>query len=269
MNKTILGVNLKTLFGNYLEYLEISKNPETNILDLSDIQFITPTVLLPCLHFAREHSMKIGVNDNTSDYVKRVLGIVSGPDTTLPFRRIPQDRSKNNELINDIVGMLDLTSYGGELALNYLLTEMINNVIDHSEYSNAYTYVQRYPRLGSMDISFYDDGISIPSSYENCGYDFNDDCDAINKAINGVSTKEGIDDEPRGFGINTSAQLVIRGNKGSILIASRGGVCFINQNGKRYKALKGQNVMQGTLVSIRVRKTKVKNFYNYMDYKRI
>ena len=40
----------------------------------------------------------------------------------------------------------------------------------------------------------------------------------------------------------------------------------MDSNGKRFKGL---NIMQGTLVSIRVRRQKIENFYKYMEYKTI
>jgi hypothetical protein len=160
----------------------------------------------------------------------------------------------------------DGSNYGGLRTIYHLLTEMINNVMDHSRSDNAYTYAQKYPRVGIIDIAFYDDGISIPTSYEEANFDFDNDCDAIDKALNGVSTKEIEGGDPRGLGINTTAQLILKGNGGSILIASRGGLLYHNGNRKRYKRLNRENWLNGTLVSIRIRKNQVQNFYDYMDY---
>lgn len=256
-----------TLLNNYNEYEQIIKDPNLDVLDLSKVNFITPTLLLPSLHFARENSMKIHVNNLTSDYVKRVLGIINGFSTTIPFRNLPKERAdKNNDLIMEILNLLD-KNYGGSRTLKHLLTEMINNVIDHSKADKAYTYAQKYPFAGAIDISFFDNGISIPKSFEEADLKFKDDCDAISKAINGISSKEKIDDDPRGYGLNTTVQLTIKGNNGSILIASRGGLCHIDANGKKLKRLEKE--MDGTLISIRIHKHEVQNFYKYMEYKEI
>jgi len=261
---------MNTLLDNYNEYEQkVVKDPTSDVLDLTNVRFMTPTLLLPSLQFAREYSLKIRVNKYTSDYVKRVLGIISGPYTTLPFRKLPKERAdENNDLILEILGLLD-KSYGGSRTLKHLLTEMINNVVDHSESDNAYTLAQKYPSAGSIDISFFDDGISIPKSFEDADLSFRDDCDAIYRAMNGMSSKEKIDDDPRGYGINTTTQLITRGNEGSILIASRRGLCHITKDGKEYKRLKRENLIDGTLVSIRVNRNEVQNFYKYMEYDRI
>lgn len=261
---------MRSLLSDYQLYQNLVKDPTSDVLDLSHIPFITPTILLPSLHFARENSQKIRVSNLTSDYIKRVLGLVSGPRTTLPFRRLPEQRTDNNELVVELLELLqtnyDGSNYGGSQTLYHLLTEMINNVIDHSNCNNAYTYAQRYPRAGIIDVAFFDDGITIPGSYEDANIGFKHDCDAINKAINGVSTKEKEGDDPRGLGINTTAQLVLRGNRGTILIASRKGLFHLTQHRKDYKRLNRKNLFNGTLVCLRVRKNQVQNFYKYMDY---
>ncbi|MCE7698249.1 MAG: hypothetical protein K8E24_005235 [Methanobacterium paludis] len=254
--------------------MKVVKDPTSNVLDLSEVRFVTPTLLLPSLHFARENSSTILVHPSTSNYVKRVLGIIDGPDTTLPFRELPKERSENNTVVMDLLNLLEQygkdahggSKYGGSQTLKHLLDEMINNVIDHSEAKHGYTYAQHYPNLGAIDICFYDDGISIPCSYENADIPFTTDCDAIHKSINGISTKQREGDDPRGYGINTTAQLIINGNQGSMLIASRRGLYYMDENGKKYKRLKRKNRIDGTLVSIRVQKNQVQNFYDYMQH---
>lgn len=239
-----------------------------DILDLSNINFVSPTILLPSLNFARQNSMKIKVHPNTSDYIKRVLGIINGPKTTLKFRELPKKRSDNNRVVKDMVNLLD-HDYGGSRTLWHVLNEMVNNVIDHSQSENGYTYSQKYPIGGAIDMSFFDNGISIPGSYEEADISFKNDCDAIDNAINGISTKEKDEDDPRGYGMNTTAQLITKGNNGDMLVVSRGGLCYINQLGKKYNRLVKDKFMQGTLVSIRIKRNQVQNFDSYMDYDKI
>lgn len=61
-----------------------------NQLDLSNITFFTPTMLLLLLNFSKEKSLPIEVTPGTLDYVKKVLGIIPCTDTTLPFKELPK-----------------------------------------------------------------------------------------------------------------------------------------------------------------------------------
>lgn len=234
-------------------------------LDLSEIKFFTPTMLLLLLDFRRKHNLETFVTSNTLDYVKRVLEIIPCNNTTSPFKILPKERDTVNGDVSLIMELLD-RQYGGMQTLFHLLDEMITNIYEHSQFENAYTLSQIYPRLGVTEISFYDDGISIPKSYENAGYNFNNDCEAIEYSINGPST---LKESGRGLGINTSIQLVTEGNRGQILIISRNGLYYINHHEVRYKPLDKQYNIKGTLVSIRVKPNQVQDFYQYMEKKTI
>lgn len=267
--KTILNSMITTLLEDYNKYNnEILLNPYLDILDLSHIKFVTPTLLLPSLAFAKNNNMKIRVHPETSYYVKKVINRNLKSKTTLSFRELPKERSETNSVVEEILELLD-PNYGGTQVLWHFLNEMINNVIDHSQCQIGYTYSQKYPVAGAYDMSFYDDGISIPGSYEEAGFEYKHDCDAIHKAINGVSTKEKEGEDRRGFGMNTTAQLITRGNKGSMLIVSGQGLCYLNGKRKKYIPLSEDKSLSGTLVSIRIHENQVQNFYDYMDYKEI
>ena len=73
-----------------------------------------------------------------------------------------------------------------------------------------------------------DNGLSIPGRFDKSNVDFIDDCNAIEKAINNVST---VSDNPyeRGNGLWATIRLVIEGNGGEILIVSRNVLLYIAQ----------------------------------------
>ena len=122
-----------------------------------------------------------------------------------------------------------------------------------------------FPKVGITEMSFFDNGISIPRSFENAGFEFDNDCDIIKTCINGESTV--IDEEDRGYGINSSIQLVTEGNNGEILIVSRNGM-YHSASEEKYLHLDERYKLDGTLISIRVSRNQVQNFYKYLSEKR-
>jgi hypothetical protein len=139
---------------------------------------------------------------------------------------------------------------------------MINNIRDHSNFTTGYILAQKFPNVGVADISFMDNGISIPGRFEEHDFEFKNDYDAIHQAINGKSTAYE-NEEMRGTGLNSSISLVTKGIKGSILIASRNGVYYIDEKNTKYKYL-NDNYIKGTLISIRIKKGNV-DIYPYME----
>jgi hypothetical protein len=144
----------------------------------------------------------------------------------------------------------------------FLISEMLNNIFDHSNFKNAYILAQDYTTLNTIDISIMDDGISIPGNFEKSSFEFENDCDAIFQAINGKSSdilKNGM----RGTGLNSSINLVTNGNKGSFLVASREGLVFISGKNTIFKEVE-KGFLNGTLISFRLNKEKT-DIYPYME----
>ena len=210
------------------------------------------------INFAeKNHIYRYKVHDNTNEYIKTVFGITKPKKTTIPYKIFNNNKRENTKISSEFANLLD-ESYGGINALNFLVHEIINNMHDHSYFNKGQTFAQYYPNQNLADICFMDDGISIPGRFEECGFEFDNDCNAIYQAINGKSSdilKQNI----RGTGLNISINLVKNGIEGSILIASRKGLCYIN-NKIIYKEIED---IKGTLVSLRI-KQKVVNIYDYM-----
>ena len=72
----------------------------------------------------------------------------------------------------------------------------------------------------------------------------------------------------RGYGLNSSLNLVVRGNGGEILISSRKGLLHLDKYEKKFKELK-KNYIQGTQVSMLINKSNLEDFYPYMEHIKI
>ena len=105
--------------------------------------------------------------------------------------------------------------------LAYFISELTNNVADHSQCDSGTIFVQTYPQKGFIDISIADNGVGIFDSYNKTSkYKPRpvNEPDSIDMAVNGKSTKDR--SESRGFGLSTSRDLLINGLGGKFAIWS-------------------------------------------------
>ncbi|MGL6299043.1 MAG: hypothetical protein ACRC1M_07750 [Methanobacteriaceae archaeon] len=229
-------------------------------LDLTFLNSIKPTTLLPIFNYGMINSYikEYHIKDYAEDYVKKVLGITEHSDSEFPFEEINPIGEK--DIPSKFCKILDL-DFGGKNALMFLMDEIITNMYDHSKFNKGYTLAHIFHNNAFADICFIDNGVSIPGRFEKDGFKFKDDCSAITQAVNGRSS-DILRENRRGTGLNSTINMMVNGNGGSVLIASRNGLLYIDKKGKKYKRVK-DNYIQGTFVSIRVRRNKV-NIYPYM-----
>jgi len=111
-------------------------------------------------------------------------------------------------------------------AIGYFLSELTNNIADHSECSHGMIFAQTYPTKGYIDIIISDNGIGVLKSYLKSDI-FNpaNEPEAIEMAVNGNSTKD--DSISRGFGLRTSRSMIVKGLKGRFFLWS-GGSMFVD-----------------------------------------
>lgn len=72
----------------------------------------------------------------------------------------------------------------------------------------------------TYDFIIADNGISIRNSFKNAGYPFENDCDALIKAVNGLSTKNDLGYIERGTGLNNTINIIVNGINGEFLLIS-------------------------------------------------
>ena len=189
--------------------------------------------------------------------------------TYLPLQYLPKNSDNFKYIISNLQEWCNYgKDYGGANAFNLTLVELMDNIYQHSDFNNACVMVQNYPIKGFAEISIFDDGVSIPGSFENHGMPFKSDAHAILDAINGVSTK----DKDRGYGLNDSIELYTNGGNSEALIISRNGIFYKKNRApvklyntelmnttndildKGYIVLDNEQVpsLKGTLISIRL-----------------
>lgn len=125
-----------------------------------------------------------------------------------------------------------------------------------------------------VEFCLYDNGITIPTSLRNCDDRFKsiDDCYLINCALNGASSK--IESGSRGYGMNTSAQVIVDGYGGELFISSMDGSIHI-KHGEKDPVLYTHNKNEyyrtnGTLIGLRIPHIGEKvSCYPYLEKKRV
>lgn len=115
--------------------------------------------------------------------------------------------------------------------ISYLLSELTDNIVEHSKHEYGYLAFQYYRENGFMDICMADRGVGLLGSYQNYvgNRDFSHITDhrtAVDSAVKGRSTKHLA--EERGFGIATSRKMLTQGLGGSFVYLT-GNALLINE----------------------------------------
>lgn len=254
---------LKNLFDNYREFGELINDNENGTVDLEKLDF-NPTTTLPLLCLCKTQDLKLENGDGAFEYLEDIL------TNNRLFSKLPESRRESDE--SDFLSkyMENLESeYGSYFALRVIISEIANNIFDHSREDNeeiqSYILSKVYDEDNKLDICLVDDGLSIPGLFEKVNVDFESDAHAIEKAISVFSTVSESQFE-RGNGFWTVIRLVAEGNGGEILIVSRFGCLHICGEHYKYYLLHNQHKFIGTLVSVRLNKYEIQDIYDLIDF---
>ena len=285
-----IGASLASL----LQIISLSNKAKTgdNIhIDLSLVSFVHPTLILPLTILVKALgsqgcNISFNYNANSSNYFNTIC-FPSGWNpkekenwqeqltrfankTYIPILAIPCTTA--DEVFRDVtltlLGNIIRTQIGlsGQLftAISYMLAEIFDNIVEHARIENGWVMVQNYKHLNYLDICIADSGQGILNSYlrNNCENIQNHE-QAINKAINGLSTKnyEG----NRGYGIRTSRHMLVNGLGGSYFMFSGNAFYIWNKEIEQITPLNVQFNWSGTLVVLRIPKVADENF-SFYDY---
>jgi len=248
-------------FVNYKSAFEKSGN-----LDLSGIKFIFPTTLLPLSEMIINNKEKYipPTSHAPSNYISTIIESSSSnlSKTYMPIVALPENFEEVETYLKKIFEMQrNPNDFGGESAFKYVVSELVDNIYQHSRFTRALIMGQRYDYKGFIDLSFYDNGITIPQTFKEKGFSHEASL-AIREALNGVSTK----DENRGFGLRTSLDLFRRGLKAQFFIVSGNGAVHCDSKGDSLYRLTDAAGLHGTLITVRIPKdAPAINIYDYVE----
>ncbi|VVB65209.1 Uncharacterised protein [uncultured archaeon] len=225
---------------------------KTNELDLSTTTWFYPMLLLLLGIFIKQNP-DINVIPPRNPSVSNYFDIITKSDEAdvnksyIPIIKVPENSRKlDTQKLNRYA-----TYCGGTTTLQYLIGELTTNIYEHSSFSTAYIMGQKYYSRGFLEFCIVDNGVSIPKSYEIAGMTLENDKIALDYVLKGISTKKEYKDGERGHGLRSSIDLTT-GIGGTCLIISRNGGLSATPEKTNTFTLDGENIYEGTLISIDV-----------------
>lgn len=238
----VTGLDNDNLLSQYNKALKlnrsISREYDSYVLDLTNVKWITPTFLAPVSVLYQELSgegidvdVKYPHHHGVNSYLSQI-GFPAGSeepteeyDNHLPLCRLSSDsgQSTSEKVTSKLRDLLkkqfpDMPS-SGLTAIEQPITEIIDNVDQHSNYEHGAFLMQYYPKKEFLDFCIVDNGRSIPGNYDYHGVKYEGEEEAVRMALRGISTKEDFGHN-RGFGLKTTANLVCDGLNGRIVLSS-------------------------------------------------
>jgi len=190
----------------------------------------------------------------------------------IPMIKFPVSKCKDgikNNILSAIGKILKAQlNIKGEIysAIDYMLTELIDNITEHSNSEYGYIFAQYYPKEKYIDICLADNGITILGSYIKVGRsDITSDVDAIRNASIGISTKNLPEAENRGYGIVTSKKMLTEGLNGQFFVFSGGAFYRKNRENDNVVGLPSNIRWDGTVILLRIPYSDNRDF-KYIEY---
>jgi hypothetical protein len=240
-----------------------------NASDLSTCQNVASSILPRYYRSSVTRSIGSDPESTVGGYLQFMLGRSGSPagrSTYLAPAKLPSSASDCEGVLEDLNSLQTRSKLfrKNEIAYKYIIAELVDNIYEHSEFGLAYVMAQKYVRGGYIELVFFDDGITIPGSFDKHGmhYDKKQHKDAIIDAIRGKSTKPG---RGRGYGLSTNVEM-FRDIGGEVLIVSGYGAIYIDKGSVIPYALDTKSRMDGTLISLRVQdRAQIVNLYEYVQ----
>ena len=250
----------------FLAPLAIYKNTSGKTIECVNMSLQLQSYL-NCIYFDR----MLQFGNETKEDVERVL---HGYDdkTYLPLCSFAMTDSNKDifgtALKNVLLKQVDI-GIKGNSSLSYLISELLDNVYEHSHSLNGYVFSQYLEQDDAINLCIADSGISIPGSFKNAGLyrkeiDGND-AEALKLANEGYSTKNRPDAENRGFGISTTKSMLVAGMKGGFFMLSGGAFHRYENKTNVYVNLKNVFRWNGTIILMRI-PVVLPDTFNYIDY---
>lgn len=252
------------LISSYSEFVDFRNKAKVDgIIDLKDRKWLSSTSVFLLAFLKAEYSCAVistgksnakGYLDQmTHDpiwWTKDLKVIYSQRNSYLPFSKLPKEETEFKVLFARLSELIKSHKpSGGEYAFKYVLGKLTDNIYQHSNFEKSYIMGQAYKNKGYVELSFIDDGISIPGNFEKHKIDFEGDWNAILMAVGGKSTK---DDYERGTGLSSSLKIYCEEARAEAMIVSRKGLYYKKNDETKLYQLNEQQKFPGTLISIRI-----------------
>jgi len=267
------------------DFLRNVKDPKLP-LDLNRLSFCPPMLSLFISKWIKDNHLGYTALDSLPSYFSKIhLGTGVDPEiieewrhylesylrkSYLPLIRFSTEKNNaSSQIRNNLIGQVGqmirrITGISPPhfAGISYMLSELSDNIVDHSNHSHGWISFQFYPSEGFIDLCLGDSGDGVLASYQRYSgpkdYSYVDsDKIAIAAMVKGESTKKL---EERGFGFHTSREMLIDGMGGNFSFVS-GGALLLN-----YQLLSFGVNFPGTLAHLRIPLNSLKPSFSVYHY---
>lgn len=247
---------------------EIDSCKENEItLDFSEVLWMPPcciTLLSNKVFELKQKGIKFEYIFSREDKVTRHMKKLGFPLGTgvdgisyYPITHVLKDNHNSKKLGQEIGFLMDkiIEKIPNNInGISYILSELSDNIEDHSEYDYASIMAQYFPRKKEVEIIVFDNGLTIPGVFSKNKISFSNDVKAIEKALSGeISTPKIAQNEiGRGYGLRTCRALSTEDFKGEIYVFSRKGL-VISKHDNEHTSNVLEDPLKGTLICVKIK----------------
>lgn len=278
---------------NVLFRIIYSCENETDIVfDFKGQRFFHPFFIAPLAIYCDTTDKKItfsNTNENLTAYMNaikfstpKLLVRASDVDdiiakyekkTYTPICKFSTHSEEQDTIESRIQHLIEIQSQAtgsAKMPLTYLFSELVANIVEHSQSEYGYIYSQYLKKEQCVDICIADKGITIFGSYIKANKFIADiqsnPAKALELAVGGYSTKDLPQAENRGYGISTSIKMLVEGLYGSFFILSGGAFYRHDATGATTVKLPDTIEWDGTIILLRVPIGNIPNDFDYYKY---
>ena len=236
---------------------------ERLLFDMRSTTWIVPLLVLPITSYIRDTQSEYELPRNQN--VREYLEVIGFPDGISSLEQIEnrvgssyipicvlykynQDREDLQSKFIEMVYKVLKPTQGVKDGIAYPISELVDNIFDHSKVNEGWVFAQHYPTKGYVDLCIVDRGRGIANSYKEEKNMLVDDKSAIKMALQGESTKP---EKSRGFGIISSKCIVCDCLDGEFVLISGSAALY---SSKQHEAIYILNdfYLKGVIVSFRI-----------------
>lgn len=175
--------------------------------------------------------------------------------TTRPLQQIAQQDSHawlEANFVPWLAGRLGITQ-ASLYTFKACVSELFNNIQDHTQYEIGSIFVQHFPRDSIITISLADFGPGIPEKVREKLPNLDDDAAIIQAVQDGFTTKSRTTN--KGVGLDYLLKAVVLRNGGKVTIYSCESIVQFHRNGNviEHRALPDVGFCPGTTIDIEIR----------------
>ena len=176
--------------------------------------------------------------------------------TTVPLQRVAWDYSHfwlDNKFLTWLSSRLNMPERSLS-SIKTCLSEVFNNIRDHSGQNIGCIYMQHFPKKNEIVISISDFGVGIPNTIRRMYPNKNIDAEAIKLATQDTYTSQSVRGN-RGAGLDILIRNVVDINRGRIYVASAFGnlLCYPTEGEANRHPRQMQGYYPGTLIEVRLK----------------